>query len=120
MINMAGYNSVLALRRLEKECDELGFMLAHPRHYNSGEYGSMVALKPKDHNSVPIYSRDAEVFVGTLEELRVWLRGVEWARQYDELLRLSNTKKRERKEQDERNRQLVALLRNEKKPDLTP
>ena len=110
---MAGYNSVLAVRRLEKECDELGFMMCHPRHYNSGEYGMMVAIKPKDQDSLPVYARDAELFVGTLEDLRVWLRGVEWARQYDELLRLSNTKKRERREQDERNRKLVAILKGE-------
>ena len=36
---------------------------------------------------MPIYSRDAEVFCGTLEQLDVWLRGVEWARNYDYLLR---------------------------------
>lgn len=117
---MSGYGSVLALRRLEKECDELGFMMCHPRHYNSGDYGQLVAIKPKDQDSLPIYSRDAELFIGTLEELQVWLKGVEWARQYDELLRLSNTKKRERKEQDERNRKLVAILKQEAKETLNP
>lgn len=117
---MSGYGSVLALWRLEKECDELGFMMCHPRHYNSGEYGQLVSIKPKDQDSLPIYNRDAELFTGTLEDLQIWLRGVEWARQYDELLRLSNTKKRERKEQDERNRKLVAILKQEAKETLNP
>lgn len=114
---MSGYNDILKLRRIEKECDEFGFMLCHPRHYNSNDYGSLVAIKPKDSESLPIYNRDAEMFIGTLEQLEVWLKGVEWARQYDELLRLSNAKKRERKEQDQRNRNLVAILKQESKVD---
>lgn len=114
---MAGYNDILKYRRLEKECDEFGFMMCHPRHYNTSEYGSLVAVKPKDMDALPVYARDAELFVGTLDQLDIWLRGVEWARQYDEMLRLSNQKKRERKEQDERNRILVAILKQEAKVD---
>ena len=111
---MSGYSDILKMRRIEKEVDELGFMFCHPRNgaYHHS-FGDTVALKPKDEFSVPIYSRDAEVFVGTLEQLEVWLRGVEWARQYDNLLRVSDDKKRKRKEQDERNRQLVQRLKNE-------
>ena len=90
------------------------FMLCEPkRGWNTTDM-DMVAIKPKDNESLPVYARDAEVFIGTVESLEVWLRGVEWARQYDELLRLSNRKKRERKEQDERNRQLVKMLKEEK------
>lgn len=73
----------------------------------------MVAIRPKDQNSLPIYRRDAELFVGTLEQLEVWLRGVEWARQYDTMLKVSDDKKRKRKEQDELNRQLVLRLKDE-------
>ena len=111
---MSGYSAILKIRRLEKDVDELGFMLCHPKNglYNN-EYGDVVALKPKDVNSVPIYARDAEVFIGSLEQLEVWLRGVEWARQYDSLLKVSDDKKRKRKEQDERNHQLVQRLKNE-------
>ncbi len=111
---MSGYNAVLKIRQLEKECNEYGFMLAHPRHCNSGEWGNYVAIKPKDADALPIYSRDAELFVGTLEELQIWLKGVEWSRQYDELLRVSNSKKRERKEQDERNRKTIQILKGER------
>jgi len=107
---MAGYNTVLLLRRIEKECDELGFMLANPKHYNSNEYGSRIALKPKDSESLPVYSRDVDIFVGTLEELEVWLRGVQWAREYDQLIRLSDNTKRARKEQDVNNRKLLNIL----------
>ena len=110
---MSGYNTVLKIRRLEERCSKLGFMLCHAKHYHN-EFGDVVALKPKDIDSLPIYSRDAELFIGTLEELEYWLRGVEWARQYDELLKVSNSKKREDKEQLVRNRKLFSILKDEK------
>ena len=111
---MTGYNTILKIRRLEERCSNLGFMLCHVKHRLETEFGDMVALKPKDIDSLPIYSRDAELFVGTLEELEYWLRGIEWSRQYDEMLKVSNSKKREDKEQLVRNRRLFAILKNEK------
>lgn len=105
---MSGYHSILALRRLEEQVEKLGFMFCYPKH-RYGDEVDMVALKPKDADAVPIYSRDAEVFTGTLEQLTVWIRGVEWAREYDYMLRLSDEKKREKHETKERERQ--ALMR---------
>jgi hypothetical protein len=111
---MSGYSDIVRMRRLEKEANELGFMLANPKNgYYQNSWGDVVALIPKDQDSVPIYSREAEVFMGTLEQLDIWLRGVEWARQYDNLLRVSDDKKRSRKEQDLRNKQMVARLKDE-------
>ena len=111
---MSGFGDIQKIRRLEKEANELGFMFANPKNgFYHNNFGDVVALIPKDKDSAPIYSRDAEVFIGTLEELSVWLRGVEWARQYDMLLKVSDDKKRERKEQDERNKQMVRRLKDE-------
>lgn len=111
---MSGYQDILRLRRIEKEVNELGFILAHPKNgYYQNNWGDVVALVPKNQNSLPVYSRDAEVFVGTLEQLSCWLQGVEWARQYDMLLKVSDDKKRARKEQDVLNKQLVARLKDE-------
>jgi hypothetical protein len=107
---MSGYNLIVRIRRLEEECSKLGFMLCHSK-YGSHDI-DMVALKPKDENSLPIYARDAEMFCGTINDLEVWLRGVTWARQYDKLLRVSDDKKRERKEQDVRNHNLVKVLQD--------
>ena len=120
-MNMAGYQVVLSLRKLEAEVDKLGFMLCAPRHGNWGgnEYDDRVAVKPKDADSLPIYTRDAELFTGSLEQLRVWLQGVQWAREYDMMLKLSDGKKRTIKEDAERARQFSAkqrqLLENLKK-----
>lgn len=110
---MTGYSDILRIKRLEKEAHELGFRLGNPKngHY-SREYGDLISVFPRD-DKLPVYSRDAELFTGTLESLEVWMRGVEWSRQYDLLLRVSNSEKRERKEQDELNRQMVARLKEE-------
>jgi hypothetical protein len=110
---MAGYQAVLSLRRLEAEVDKLGFMLCAPRNGNWGgnEYDDRVAVKPKDADSLPIYTRDAELFTGTLEQLRIWLQGVQWAREYDMMLKLSDEKKRAIKEDAERARQFSAKQR---------
>lgn len=109
---MAGYNLLIKIRRLEEECDKLGFMLCHSKHGHHREYGDVVALKPKDQNSLPIYSRDAELFCGTFDDLEVWIRGLQWARDYDRMLfGKKHGDNRERKEQDYRNRMLVAMLK---------
>jgi hypothetical protein len=110
---MSGYQSVVALRRLEADVDKLGFMLCAPKHGNwsGNDYDDRVAIKPKDADSLPIYSRDAELFTGSLEQLRVWLQGVNWAREYDMMLKLSDEKKRTVKEDQERARQFSAKQR---------
>jgi hypothetical protein len=106
---MTGYNTVLKIRRLEEQVDKLGFRMAHTKHGNyRQEFGDVVALFPKDH-ALPIYSRDAEMFVGTLDQLEVWLRGLAWAREYDRMLRMTDDKRRTRYEQRESER--IATMR---------
>jgi hypothetical protein len=108
---MSGYNTVLQVRRLEEDLSLLGFMMCYPKHGWGAERGvDYVAVKPKDQDSLPIYARDAEMFCGTIDDLRSWIDGVKWARDYDRMLRLSDDKKRERKEQDYRNQKLVKMI----------
>lgn len=107
---MTGYNAVLKIRRFEQEIDKLGFRMGHPKHGGIRDL-DMIALMPKDDESLPIYSRDAELFIGTLEQAQEWLLGVKWSRDYDRMLKLSDDKKRIRKEKDERNRQLMRKLK---------
>lgn len=107
---MAGYEDVLEIDRLRQECDQLGFKWGYPKYHNSDK----IALYPKDHDALPVYSRDAEMFVGTISELRVWLRGVHWARIYDRMtIGKSIDINRARKEQDWRNKNLVRKLTEE-------
>lgn len=109
---MAGYQAIINLRRLEERVDRLGFRMGQTRHGNyRQEFGDLVALFPKD-QELPIYSRDAEIFVGTLEGMEIWLNGFEKAREYDRmLLGKTHETKRERKEQDYRNRELMKKIR---------
>ena len=109
---MAGYQSVLELRRLEAQLDKLGLMLSAPKHggWGGDDYSDRAGVKPKDQDSLPIYARDAEMFCGTIEQIKVWLIGVEWARNYDMMLRLSDDKKRTKKENDYRHARMLREL----------
>ena len=74
-----------------------------------------MSLIPKDADALPIYSRDAELFVGSIERLEDWLAGVKWARDYDMMCRISTDEKRTAAEQKERNRQLMRTLKEGKR-----
>jgi len=109
---MAGYQTILRLRRLEEEVSTLGLRMGNSKHGNyRQEFGDVVALFPKD-DAFPIYSRDAELFVGTLEEMEVWLGGFQKCREYHRMLIGRNFEKSvERKEQDYRNQQLLCKIK---------
>jgi hypothetical protein len=118
---MAGYQSVLALRRLEAEVDKLGFMLCDPKTgWGGDDFNNLVGIKPKDADALPIYARDTELFRGTLEDLQVWIKGVNWAREYDRMLKVSDDKTRAKKEEHERGRQLIAELKKDHTTTETP
>ena len=114
---MSGWNTITRVRRLEEQVDKLGFKFKQPRHGDWEQQERSLALVPKDADALPIYSRDAELFVGSLEGLETWLHGVRWAREYDMMLRLSDEKKRTAAEQKERNRQLLKILKENKLPE---
>jgi hypothetical protein len=110
---MSGWNTIQQVRKLEERADSLGLKFAAYRHDDS--FGSNIALIPKDSDALPIYSRDAVMYVGTLESADSWMRGVLWAREYDRMtIDRKMDEKRERKEQDERNKQMVKILKEEK------
>jgi hypothetical protein len=114
-----GYDQIAQVRRAEKQADELGFMFAYPRNgWSSNEHQSYLALKPKDADSLPIYARDAQFFTGTLDDVENFMMGIKWARDYDHMLRVSDSKKRERKEQDVRNKKLLDTLKGEETSDV--
>ena len=106
---MAGWNTLRKIQVLRERADLLGMKFAQYRHNDYNE--DNVALIPKDQDSLPIYSRDAILFAGSLESADQWMQGVLWAREYDRMTIDRNLdQKRVRKEQDERNRQLLKTL----------
>ena len=108
---MAGWNQIQQVRKLEERADKLGLKFTAYKHDDM--HGESVALVPKDKDTLPIYSRDAVMFAGSLEGAAYWMQGVLWAREYDRLAVDRNLDaKRVRKEQDERNKQLMKTLKD--------
>ena len=108
---MSGWNTIRKIQVLKEQADLLGMKFAQYRHNDYNE--DNVALIPKDQDSLPIYSRDAILFAGSLESADQWMQGVLWAREYDRMTVDRNIDaKRVRKEQDERNRQLLKTLKD--------
>jgi hypothetical protein len=106
---MSGWNTIQRIKRVEERVDQLGFKFAKSRHSDwTNDHGAL-SLVPKDPDALPIYSRDAELFIGSIERLEDWLAGVQWARDYDMMLKVSDDKKRDRAEVKERER--IALRR---------
>lgn len=116
---MSGWNTIQRLRRIEEQISQLGFKFSKSKHTDwTDDHGSL-SLVPKDVDALPMYSRDAELFVGSLERLEDWLAGVRWAREYDMMLKLSDEKKRTAAEQKEKNRQLMRTLKEGKRVEGT-
>ena len=109
---MSGFNLIRKIKYLEEECQKLGFEICQANHYIK-DFGDVLALKPKA-DCLPIYSRDAELFVGTIADLERWLQGFHFARKYDSmLLGIKHDAARDRKEQDYRNKQLIKKIKGE-------
>jgi hypothetical protein len=112
---MSGWNTIERIRRIEKQIDALGFKFAKCKHGDFTDLHGALSLVPKDNEALPIFSRDVELFVGSLEALENWLHGVEWARNYDMMCKISSDKKRADAEQKERNRQLMQIIKTGKR-----
>jgi hypothetical protein len=108
---MTGWNTLRKIQALEERADLLGMKFAPYRHNDYNE--DNVALIPKDQDSLPIYTRDAILFAGSLESADQFMQGIAWARDYDRMVVDKNIDtKRIRKEQDERNKQLMKTLKD--------
>lgn len=101
-----GYATIHKIRQLEKNAKLMGFRL----DFAKARRDDMMAVYP-DQDALPIYTRDAELFIGDLAEVETWLRGVSWMKNYLVMLTLVNDKKILKKEQDIRNQQLVDALK---------
>ena len=112
---MSGWNTIQRIKRIEEQVDKLGFKFSKSKHSDWTEDHGALSLVPKDQEALPIYSRDAELFVGSIERLEDWLAGVRWAREYDMMLRISNDKKRAAVEQKEKYRILMRMIKEGKR-----
>lgn len=129
---MSGYETYMRYQRIESQAKELGFRLGNPRHgsWGRGDSEDVVALYPDD-KALPVFSRDAEIFSGTFNQVQTFLHGWTRAQQYDMMLRLSDSKKRTKAElkeverqriaqEKEEQRKMFAILKNKDAIDLNP
>ena len=112
---MTGWETIQKIKQVEQEVDKLGFKFSKSKHGDWTDAHGALSLVPKDLDALPMYSRDAELFVGSLERLEDWLAGVQWARDYDRMCKISTDKARSAAEQKERNRQLMRTLKEGKR-----
>ncbi len=109
---MTGYNTVLKIRRLEEELNKIGLRMASSKFGRYDQFDDGIAVYPKDADAMPIYSRDHEVFCGSLEALELWFSGFIKAREYDMMVfGIKHNDAREKKEQQIRNKQLLKTLK---------
>ena len=111
---MSGWNTIQRVKNLEQEIDRLVFKFSKSKHGDFSNLEGALSLVPRDADALPIYTRDAELFVGSIERLEDWLAGVRWARDYDRMCKISDDEKRSKAEQKERNRQLMHTLKEGK------
>jgi hypothetical protein len=108
---MAGWLAIKQIRQLEDQAHKLGMKFAPYRHDDCN--ADNVALVPCYPDSLPIYTRDAILFAGSLEDAGRFMQGIMWSRDYDRMVVDRNIDaKRVRKEQDERNKQLMKTLKD--------
>ena len=112
-----GWNDVQRVKRVEAQAEALGMKFTSSSVGHSwvdiGSGPETICLRPKD-DCLPHYHRDARLFTGTVEQIEEWLQGIVWARDYDEMLKISNDKKRSEKEQVERNKHLMKTIKTGK------
>ena len=89
--------------RVRASVDRLGFRMGKSPYHAAADIDT-ITLYPKD-DCLPVYSRDAALFTGTLLDLERWLSGLDWARQYDSYLGAMTEKRREQFEAREVARQ---------------
>lgn len=113
---MSGYETYMRYQRIEEEAKALGFCLGNPKHGSWGRSNSedVVALYPND-KALPVFSRDAEIFSGTFNQVQTFLHGWARAQQYDMMLRISDEKKRKKYETKEIERQRIAREKEEQR-----
>lgn len=75
----------------------------------------IVAVYPSE-TGLPHYARDAELFIGTLDDVQLWLAGIQWMTNYFNILGIDNGQKRHQREESEREHQLLESLRTGEQP----
>ncbi len=108
---VAGWQLLRDYRLTEERANKIGLKFA-PSKFSGMEWDT-IALIPLDEH-LPVYNREAEVFQGSLQDISSWLRGIEWSREYDNLMIGKNDEKRKVAEEKFKQRELLKVIRDGK------
>lgn len=78
------WNDIQLLDRVVTTLNKLGYKI-NPAKYGQGSIG-VYPLEDKN----PLYSRDAEVYTGTIEQIACWMRGVQHQDGYLKMLKATS------------------------------
>jgi len=81
------WNDIQFLDKVVNALTKLGYKIK-PAKYGQGSIG-VYPLEDKN----PLYSRDAEVYTGTIEQIACWMRGVEHQDGYLKMLKATSDKR---------------------------
>lgn len=104
------------IKDLERMAETLGFHIGSANNAWTNVENEL-GLMPSGED-LPIYTREAVLVRGTVEELIAWLAGWQKSLEYISVLGACDKKKIQRKEQDYRNKRLAQLIKNGKKTDV--
>lgn len=105
-----GFNTIQRIRTVENQLATFGMRIGMPRYAGHDR----ISVFPLD-DELPVYRRDAELFIGSIEEIECWYMGFQAARLYDSLIGISDDKKRAKKEQSLKNKELLRMIESGKK-----
>lgn len=97
-------------QEVEELANKLGFK------FTFGQYGygdqDYIVLANKD-DCLPIYAKDTSLFSAfDIDEVHAFLKGIMWARDYDRMLKVSDQRRREQREQSVKNHTLLNYIKH--------
>lgn len=110
-----GMNMIERIDRVRELASYFGFRLGRTPYnsYSETENIDNIALYPKN-DKLPSYNRDTCLFSGNLNEVENFFTGINWARNYDQMIGAMSDQRREQYEAKEVARQAKAQYNQEK------
>jgi hypothetical protein len=102
-----GFSVYQRLQQLELRTKRHGFKLA------KSQYSDFFALAPGDPDCLPCYTRDVEIYTGTLHDMETWLLGYEQAFFYLKLIKATTDSKIDKCEEKVRHELLLTILKQD-------
>ena len=111
---VAGWQLLNNFRDVEARANKIGLKFG-PSKFSGMEFDTIALVPFNEH--LPIYNREAEVFTGSLQDIDKWLQGITWARNYDDLMKVSNDDKRQTTERKYQQRELLRAIKDGARTD---